>query len=132
MDVYDSVIARLTQEKIVAAANAAHAKTMAGPDYIPLRKHWIEEVMTTQEDFNKAWANYTHVPNDPKDRLRDLVKERLGIDIMYTQAMRVLEEGFAHPANFTNWDKIKEEVATMTDDEVIGLFYEFVKKHKGE
>lgn len=87
--------------------------------------------MAIQEEFNRAWTNYTFVPDDPKERMRDLVKGREGVDIMYTQASRILDDAFTPPGEITAWTYIKEEVATMTDDEVVGMFYAFINKHKG-
>jgi hypothetical protein len=90
--------------------------------------------MTDQEKFQKAWNNYTFIPDDPRDRLKNVVKDRLGVDIMYIQAGRILEFYYT-PVDRTyaaNWDQIKKQVSELIDDEVLAIYHAFVKRYKGD
>jgi translation initiation factor 6 (eIF-6) len=89
--------------------------------------------MTDQENFNKAWNNYTFVPDDPRERLKSVVNDRLGVDIMYTQARRILESSYQKTnEDLVDWDFVKKDMSELVDDEVVAIYHAFVKKYKGE
>ncbi|MEL4403172.1 hypothetical protein AAEJ42_23405, partial [Shewanella algae] len=79
-----------------------------------------------------AWNNYTFIPDDPKERLKSVVKERLGVDIMYIQASRILESFYQSGDDtdairkYADWDAIKKDVAGLIDDEVLAIYHRFV------
>lgn len=89
--------------------------------------------MKDQEKFQKAWSNYTFDPDDPRERLKSVVRERLEVDIMYTQAGRILESYYT-PAgkNYPDWDAIRKDIKELVDDEVLAVYYAFVKRYKGD
>lgn len=88
--------------------------------------------MTDQEQFYKAWANYSSM-DDPRDRMKSVVKDRLDVNIMYIQASRILELYYTPPDKpyTADWELIKKEISELADDEVLEIYHDFIKKYKG-
>lgn len=113
-------------ERIVRTSNEVYARTLATDHYVDIPREWLQD-MTTHDEFWKAWKNYTATPDDPNERLKAVVKDRLDIDIMLTQAYEILKWGLPDRLG----EELKAEVKELIDDELVGIFTRFVTTHKG-
>jgi hypothetical protein len=81
--------------------------------------------MLKQDQFRKAWDNFIYVTDYPHSRMKDLVKNQLGVEITITHAQQILLDSFPRIIH----DDVIYRVSRMSDEEVLDLFVQFVGKY---
>lgn len=87
--------------------------------------------MSAEQDFSMAWKRFTQKPNDALQRFKSAVAKSTGVDVMLLQSMDILKWHFKLSDPDMLWSEIESELEGFDDEDLVEIFSNFVKCHKG-